>query len=153
MRRNPITEVFAVFCAPNKTVLSGHEHLNQTTESGSHTSSASQLANTIVLSGFQPCSSRTPKPRMTSCNDTVPLVGSAAPMTHASMQNVSNGLCALQALLIVTVTMISNHDNFIGDMTWDRRHNIVYFCDFCVNCQDNKQNCVQPVGPTWTNRD
>jgi hypothetical protein len=90
---------------------------------------------------------------MTSCNDTVPLVGSAAPMTHASMQNVSKALRILQALLIVTVTMVSDHDNFVGDVTWDCRHNIVYFCDLCVNCKDNKQNCVQQVGKTWTNHD
>ena len=47
------------------------------------TSSASQLAMTTFLRGFQPLLSKVPKPLITSCKDTVPEVGSAAPMTHA----------------------------------------------------------------------
>ena len=69
------------------------------------------------------------------------------------MQNVSNTLIIFRVWLIVTVTMVSDHDNFVGNVTWDRRHNIVYFGDFCVNCKDSKQNCAQLVGTTRANHD
>jgi hypothetical protein len=52
-----------------------------------------------------------------------------------------------------TVTMVPDHDDFVGNVTWNRRHNIVYFCDFCVNCEHNKQNCGKPIGTTWADHD
>ena len=47
------------------------------------TSSASQLAITRVRIGFQPRLTNAPRPRTTSSKDTVPDVGSAAPVTQA----------------------------------------------------------------------
>lgn len=54
------------------------------------TSSPSQLAMTIVRRGFHPFRRSAPSPRTTSCNDAVPEVGSAAPITHAVEEGLIN---------------------------------------------------------------
>lgn len=77
-------KVLSPFCAANKTKLTSRlsrvsSQYCLTVEQ--HTSSASQLAISMLLRGFQPLLRRTPKPRITSCNAAVPLDGSLAPMT------------------------------------------------------------------------
>ena len=57
---------------------------NQTRNATQRTSSASQLAMTKLRSGFQPLFSKAPYPRTNSWIETVPEVGSAAPMTQAT---------------------------------------------------------------------
>ena len=82
-----IRKVFAIFGATNEAILK--EFLENLVGgigrcNFKHTSSASQLAITIVRRGVQPSRSNLPSPLIISTMVTVPLVGSAAPLTQAS---------------------------------------------------------------------
>lgn len=82
---DPVPEVLAPLGGADKTVLLSMLSARQIRcTTAALTSSASQLTNRTVRRGFHPFLSRWPKPRTISRKETVPEVGSAAPMTHAS---------------------------------------------------------------------
>lgn len=83
---DPFGEVLCPFRAADETILCPILSISTTAcypSNSRRTSSASQLAMTTFLRGFQPFLSKAPKPRTISCRDTVPDTGSTAPMTHA----------------------------------------------------------------------
>jgi hypothetical protein len=79
---DPLGEVLAPFCAANQSILGELEH-DISVMKDTLTSSPSQLAMTIVLKGLHPFFNRAPKPRIASETDTVPEIGSLAPVTQA----------------------------------------------------------------------
>ena len=83
MGLDPLCKVLPPLCTSNETVLQHNLRITLEDDKNLLTSSASQLAMTRVRSGFQPRRTNAPRPRTTSIKDTVPDVGSAAPMTHA----------------------------------------------------------------------
>lgn len=82
---NPIYKVFTPLGASYKPVLARVKQGTLAGDNDSFTSSASQLAMRMVLSGRQPFRSRWPKPRTTSWTEAVPLEGSVAPMTYLTL--------------------------------------------------------------------
>lgn len=79
MLLNPVGKVLTPFRTTDETILLGYQHKIKHTKLNL-TSSASQLAITIVLTGFQPRLCSTPNPRTISTNAAVPDTGSVAPI-------------------------------------------------------------------------
>lgn len=83
-----------------------------------------------VRSGFQPFSSNALKPRITSCNETVPLVGSPAPKTQAIGDIMIRHKVKAN---IFTITMTTNDNNLIADVTGNRSHSVPNGCHLRVD--------------------
>ena len=76
------------------------------------------MGNSLVRRGFHPCFNNAPKPRIISWRETVPLVGSAAPITHAvqALLMESKNKCSVREQ---TITVTSNDYDFTRNMPGD----------------------------------
>lgn len=83
-------------------------------------SSASQLARTIVLSGFHPLRRSLPRPRMSSYCVAVPELGSDPPRIQATIISKR----AESTRLGLTIAMVAKDDDLVGDVAWDSSHGV-----------------------------
>lgn len=89
----------------------------------------------MFLSGLQPCLRRVPKPLMTSCRDTVPDVGSAAPITQAE-RNVWHKILTQKDLgNSLTITVAADEDSLALNMAWNSSHSVPDWHNLVIDCE------------------